>query len=177
MKPKLFPQFSRIFSAPLLWGFVLGLFAVNIFTRLNATPPSWDTMLATLLQPQSADRHIALARVYWDDGLVESAKRELLVAHELTALPNISNVLGVTTDPLALLSRWESQTQKLETDYAFWKTVVAQKPAYRDAYVTLGALAYQLGKPDEARFWLSHVLTLDPNTPLARELLAFIQQQ
>lgn len=72
-----------------------------------------------------------------------------------------TNVLGAQTEK-----------ESLEKDYAFWQEVVKDKPDYRDAYLTLGSLAYQLNRREEGKMYADKALKLDPNNSLARELIA-----
>ena len=43
------------------------------------------------------------------------------------------------------------EVDKLKDRYIFWQSVAIAKPDYRDAFVTLASLAYQLGKLDESK--------------------------
>lgn len=85
------------------------------------------------------------------------------------------NVLGATTDLLQTLTRWEEEAATFEKKYAFWQTVAGARPDYRDAFVILAALAYQLGKLDEARSWLERAFTLDPNSSTVEAFVQFIK--
>lgn len=80
------------------------------------------------------------------------------------------NVLGATTDLLQTLAEQEEEAAGLEKKYAFWQSVASARPDYRDAFITLASLAYQLAKPDEARAWLARARALDPNSPIIQEL-------
>lgn len=53
--------------------------------------------------------------------------------------------------------------QSLNTEYAYWQAIVDARPDYRDGYVRLTLLAYQLGKQSEAKSYLDTIRHLDPN--------------
>lgn len=146
-----FPHVSRKFSAKLfsysqnslLWACLTVLFAINVFARINLTPSYWGKLEATLLQPFSAASHQRLAQEFWMQGLRDAAQKEA--------------VLGASTEKLEELS------ENLEQKYNYWQSVVLTHPDYRDAYIILASLAYQLGKIEEAKKYLNQAIMLDPN--------------
>lgn len=149
------PHFTRgknagLISASIssvLWAGLTALFSVNIFARINLTPNYWSKLEAALLQPFSTTSHRLLAEEFWQEGLQGTAKKEA--------------VLGASTEDL--LAQWEGASERLEQAYQFWQSVALTHPDYRDAYITLASLAYQLGKIEEAKKYLNQAITLDPN--------------
>lgn len=144
----IFPQFTRFFSASLLlW---LGaLFSLNIL--LWAKQARDPYLLATLKAPWSPTTHEQLARQYWQGGKIPQAVSELKLA----------SVLGTTTYA-DQITQWESERAQKEAALAYWRTVAEKHPNYRDAFVVLASLSYELGHFDEARTYLASAKTLDP---------------
>lgn len=181
----IFPHFPRIFSAnllsrlgtSLLWGFLALILGLNIYAQTKLQPKYLPISLQTALLP-TLDNHLALAQAYWREGLWPPAKRELLLAEELYQEPNthtsVSSVLGVITSPLDILELWQDEPKRLSEDYLFWQKVTAQYPDYRDGYLRLANIAYQLGKSDAARGYIAKALELDPNSRGAQELLKLL---
>lgn len=99
-----------------------------------------------------------LVMILWNQGYKQEAR----------------NVLGATTDLVESLTRQEEEAAELQKKYAFWQIVASARPDYRDAFVQLTTLAYQLGKPDEARSWLARASSLDPNNQTIRDLTHII---
>ena len=191
MKPFLFPQFPRFIAARsrflpivpwaercVLWGGIVLLGVVHLRLATPAVGAIWTGTLAALATPSLPEGHIALAQIHWQLGNGARAREELLLANDLSpAVPRAietSRVLGMTTTPLALLNQWEAEPNRLKSEYALWGKIAREKPDYRDAWVTLGTLAYQLGKPSEAKTYLAQALVLDPNYELTQKLLSLL---
>lgn len=161
-----FPLNSRKFSASLasygqnslLWAGLTIFLLLNIYAKINLTPAFQKELLQTLQKPFSSLSHETLAYRFWQQGLITAAQREL----------GLANVLGASTEDEKIA--WAAEPEKARAAYDYWKSVVAAKPDFRDAFVTLAATAYQLGNFDEARAWLIRAQTLDPNSPMAEDL-------
>lgn len=164
------PHLSRIFSAPLfsltakaaLWLIFLGFIAINLYSRLTETP-FWQKNLSVLTNPQSLLPHIVLAQSAWTSGDWRAAKNELLVAQSL-------NILGASTSPLDLLQQWEKEPTRLGDEVSFWQQVVVNKPDYRDGFIMLAAVHYQLNNNAKATQYLETAKLLDPNNPYVKKL-------
>lgn len=170
MKSVRFPHFSRIFSAPLvilsarmsLWVVLIGFLSLNLYGRLVLTP-YWQNNMSVLVRPFSSEAHISVATNAWNAGNWQLAKNELLVAQSL------SNVLGTST-PLDLLRSWEEEPKKLKEQEVFWQTIAAQRPDYRDGFIQLAAISYQLNDNQKTVSYLDIARTLDPNFPAIQKL-------
>lgn len=60
-----------------------------------------------------------------------------------------------------------SQTRK---ELLFWSAAVETRPDFRDAYIKLAVLHWQLGRDFDARKFLEEALKIDPNNETARKL-------
>ncbi|MEK7543698.1 MAG: hypothetical protein AAB557_02425 [Patescibacteria group bacterium] len=183
--PKLFPHFPQLKPARLffglemtfLWIALIALFAVNLLAKQALTPLHWKPLVKLFETPSSVSRHIDLASLLWQQGQKDQARNLMVAAQLLSTTGRIAageggtvNVLGLTTSPADTLAQWEHERDQWDKQYAFWQSVAITKPDYRDAYITLASLAYQLGKLDESKRWLSQARTLDPNHPTAQKL-------
>ncbi|EKD85704.1 MAG: hypothetical protein ACD_37C00649G0002 [uncultured bacterium] len=84
---------------------------------------------------------------------------------------NLINSPIIPTNVLGAVAELEEEKENTEVKYAFWQNVVKNKPDYRDAYIQLAALSYQLSKLEEGKNYLTEVETLDPNNPFISSLL------
>ena len=162
-----FPHFShripsRVISSlemTLLWGGLAALIAVNVFFIQKGRPAYWNKLMMLFETPLSPPRRIDLASLLWQLGNKQEAR----------------NVLGATTTSAGILAQWEKEEKKIEEQYAFWKSVAVKHPDYRDAFVTLTSLSYQLGKLEEAHSWLSRAQALDPNSPVIQKFSTILK--
>jgi len=156
-----FPHFSHriparlVFSLELilLWSGLTALIVINILSLQKGRPAYWNKLMMLFDSPLSVPRHVDLASLLWQLGNKQEAR----------------DVLGATTTSLATLAKWEQEEKKIEEQYTFWQSVASARPDYRDAFITLTSLAYQLGNLEEARSWLSRAQVLDPNSPVIQK--------
>lgn len=162
-----FPYFShripsRLFSSLemlFLWVFLIGLVTVNFISIQKGRPAHWNKLMMLFETPLSAPRRFDLASLLWQRGNKQEAR----------------DVLGATTTSLKTLAKWEQEEKKIDEQYTFWKSVTSTHPDYRDAYVTLTLLSYQLGKIEEARGWIAKAQTIDPNSFPVLRLRDYLQ--
>lgn len=180
---KLSPHNSRIFSASInilvgigAWGALVSIISLNALMVLQSSPLQNSTKTGMTSQPDSASRHITLAQKYWSFGQPKLAHQELTIAQEIyiSQKNNSKNVLGMTTEPLALYEQWEKETGQNTAAFDFWKTIVNAKPNYRDGYLQLASISYELGNYTEAEKYVDDALNLDPNSTTAHELKTII---
>lgn len=162
-----FPYFShripsRLFSSLemlFLWAFLIGLVTVNFISVQKGRPAHWDKLMMLFETPLSVERHVDLASFLWQLGNKQDAR----------------DVLGATTTSLETVTKWEQEEKKIDEQYTFWKSVTSTHPDYRDAFITLTSLAYQLGNIEEAHAWLAKAVTLDPNSLSVQKLREHLQ--
>lgn len=144
----------------------MGFLSLNAYSRHTFTP-YWKENREILLHPFSLDSHIAVAQKMWQIGNWYEAKNTLLFANTLVPKPvgqEKNNVLGTTSAPLDILNLWESQPAKLAQEKEYWLGVIAQKPDYRDGFIQLAAIHYQLNNLEKATQYLDSARVLDPNS-------------
>ena len=80
------------------------------------------------------------------------------------------NVLGAQTELNNVLSEWDFASSAKERSYEYWKQIISTYPEYRDGYLQLAQISYELKYLDEAKECLSRAQTLDPNNPLISQM-------
>lgn len=73
-----------------------------------------------------------------------------------------ANILGAHQTQQSATS---DSPEALSAEYSYWQAIVRTRPDYRDGYVRLASLAYQLGKLNDAKTFVSQIRRLDPNYP------------
>lgn len=162
-----FPYFSHripsrlFFSLEMLflWAMLIGLVTINLISVQKSRPAHWTKLMMLFETPLSVPRHVDLATLLWQLGNKQEAR----------------DVLGATTTSAGTLAKWEQEDKKIDDQYTFWKSVTSTHPDYRDAYVTLTILSYQLGKIEEARGWIAKAQTIDPNSLPVLRLRDYLQ--
>lgn len=162
-----------------LWSLLAILILSNLYAKVNLTPVYWDKLVRVLEIPYIAESHIDLAQTLWQQGVSTPAKHELQFATSLItpAGTETSQVLGASVNPTRLLRDWQNRPSKLTNDLAFWQQVVSEKPDYRDAYIMLASLSYQLTRFTEANTFIEEAIRLDPNYSVALKLKREISSQ
>jgi tetratricopeptide (TPR) repeat protein len=64
----------------------------------------------------------------------------------------------------------EGERSKTEKELAFWKNSLARYKNYRDIYLKIASLEYQLGDRDSAKDDVKKALEIDPNSEKGRQL-------
>ncbi|MBI3955730.1 tetratricopeptide repeat protein [Candidatus Gottesmanbacteria bacterium] len=162
-----FPHFHRVNSARLffslemilLWGGLAALIAINVMALQKIRPAHWDKLMMLFAAPFSVPRSLDLASFLWKMGQKDEARRLVIAAQS-------GEVLGA----------WEQADRKLAEQYAFWQSVAAAHPDYRDAFISLAALSYQLGNLEDARASLERAQALDPNSPTVQAFTSVLDK-
>lgn len=161
---------ERIF----LWGALVVLFWVNVVIFKQAPQTLSSVVLPAVTNPFSITAHTNIAISLWNKGFQKTAKNELLLAQDLYRHSDAS-VLGTTTDPSSLLTQWDGKPIEIQHAYEYWKSVIAQKPDYRDGLIMTALYAHATGNTDEAMIALGRAKQLDPNFEPLKVLLAKLQ--
>lgn len=164
MDLKYLPHFFRIFPAPFLKG-VLGvvigslLITFFLFTLSPFGGPQW----LVFNNHRDSEFHLDLAREYEAANDLANAKRELLIGLSYTPKSEeLKKELSRIEDLLAQPGQVWAEIQK-------WERVTQEYPNYRDAYLKLAQLYYQLYENDKTRENLKKALEIDPNFAPAKE--------
>ena len=170
----IFPHFSRRFPARFLtFGLKLGvlfLLAAFLFLTIHSLIFPEDEIInlaaSNLLKnPNNPLLHLRLGEIFWQRNNFKEAREEFQLAAFFSQKEE--NVLGAATQAF---EKAKEAPEKLSGEISFWEEVVKEKPDYRDAYLRLAVLNYQLKKKEAAREYLRKVKEEDPNFPAIREL-------
>jgi hypothetical protein len=167
-----FPQFTRVFSA-LLWVALIAFCITNLIARRNTPSILSQLLFPSIAHPFSISQHVTTAKTLWDSGYKQTATHELVIAADLVETGGA--VLGATSDPIKLLSLWESEPLKLKSAYDYWSSITVSYPDYRDGFLMTATFAYQLGKTKEANQMMEKAYALDPNYKSTTEMLKKIE--
>lgn len=133
--------------------------------------------------PRDFEAHLVLAEEYLKNSQVEQAEKELLLAQnsfqaKTTFNQENSLVLGEESN-LKWEELWQRKIQTNPEDIKkliiYWEKIVAEKENYRDAYLQLALLHYQLFENEKAQEYLNQALELDPNFEPAQKIKDFFQ--
>ena len=116
-----------------------------------------------LRNPFVSQTHTMLAQALWEKRMIPRARQELVLADALQP-----SVLGASTTR-DLLNQWDREPERLRRQYQFWQNIVTERPDYRDAYMMLASLAYELSRTSDARMYIRKALRLDPNFRTAQD--------
>ncbi len=172
-----FPHIYRVLTATLLLTFL----AVNFYSRLPTGFLNLEgAKLVVMLNPNDISSHLLLTQAYLEQGDMEAVKRELTLAENLNSQPKIynsqlSSVLGTSLSPLKIWQKIQNEPQRIKEEIVFWEKTVADKPNYRDAYLQLAILNYQIYENQKAKEYLNKALEIDPNFEVTKELGKIIQ--
>ena len=68
-----------------------------------------------------------------------------------------------TVETVQILGVKTTDYGKLEREKMYWEKIVVESPTYRDGYVQLAVISYQLGRNEEVRKWVQQAQLVDPN--------------
>ena len=182
------PHIPRLFTATIfpgtanfaLWALLTSLVSLNILTAVSKPSIHQEVFLNIFARPFSSLTHERMAITLWDGGSRKQAIEELRLATDLTHDPQIessSQVLGASTTPADLLHTWEQVPMREAAEFAYWQTVAASHPDYRDAFVQMATISYAQGNLIGAKTYLTEASMLEPNSTAIHELLEFVTKQ
>src|SRR5688572_17024816 len=96
--------------------------------------------------------------------IIKNIGDELIILAGLFCL--LISILLIQTDLYENLKhkqRLDNEKTKVYKDLSFWEQQIQEKPDYRDAYLNLAIINFQIGKLDEARANLARAFEIDPN--------------
>src|SRR4030042_4540168 len=127
--------------------------------------------------PNNFQAQITLAETLLANNQFEEAEKALLLAESRMKQTN-EQILGKQTN-LKLEELWQkkfySDPNDIEKFIMAWEKIIEEKPGYRDGYLQLAYLYYQLYENEKAEEYLKKAIELDPNYQPARALKQLIQ--
>ena len=77
-----------------------------------------------------------------------------------SVVSRVTNVLGVQSSKT---TEERQRTTALWQEYRYWQEIVRDHQDYRDGYVRLAMLSYQLALLEESKSYVAKIRSLDPN--------------
>jgi hypothetical protein len=71
--------------------------------------------------------------------------------------------------------RLDKERQGIVSQISYWKNIVSKQSSYRDGYIELAILEYQLNDKVKSRMYLQSALSIDPNFEKSRELESLLK--
>lgn len=158
---------------------LIAFLAINLFYRL---PTDFLNLQAAktsvMLFPKDVSFHLLLVQEYLKRGNMSAVERELNIAQTLSTyypLPTTNSVLGLTLSPAKIWTKIKNEPQRIKSEIIFWEKIIADKPEYRDAYLQLALLHYQIYETNKAKEYLQKAKELDPNFEVIKQLEEIIK--
>ena len=63
-----------------------------------------------------------------------------------------------------------AQRKHIEEEIVFWQDVTRRYKGFRDAYLKLASLEYQLGNKEKVNMYVNEALKIDPNAKEALQM-------
>ena len=92
----------------------------------------------------------------------------LILLNYFSLVPNTN--LGKTQQQLFIESNQRTQLAQINKDYKYWQEELPKRGQFRDIYLILGQLAWQMENPSLALKFLDESKKLDPNHQLTKTL-------
>jgi len=163
--PHIYRKFTAWPSALIsiiLWLSLITILALNITALSSDNQAKIKYRQDILSNNRISAKHVQLAEIFWLSSLPQEAKKELAIADSLMMVyPQPKAVLGLSTQDL--LDSWEKNRHDLLSQFDYWSNIAADKPDFRDAWLALAVLAYDMNRPAETREFLTKAKQLDPN--------------
>lgn len=153
------------------WGIITSLSLMLLLivgSALFFRPLGNRQITNVLTRPLNPQPHLQLAEVYLNNNQLEKAHRQLLLAQKQMAKSNL-------TEQILQLVLKIHKPEKIRREIDYWQEIVKEKPDYRDAYLKLAVLNWQVYENEKARLFLQKALDLDPNYELGRKVEEIIQ--
>lgn len=139
--------------------FILGVLILPIFFEEDKA--FLNARLSVLNNPKSPLTHLQLAEVAALRSDWQLARQEFVIADEFYSRNNVDSIaLDLRFDEVKSIVFAERQLQE---EIRQWKSVLEKQPSYRDGYLRLALLYYQLSEDEEAYDNWMIAWKLDPN--------------
>lgn len=156
---------ARAFKLAILIFLFLFLF-LNVHSQVFPENEKFDQAKREVLRfPFDPRTHANLAQVYLEIGNLEAAEKEFSLAKSLAGI--LSADLRRVEETL---ESTKEKPKKIREEIDFWEKITEEKPDYRDAYLKLAVLNYQIGQNDETKKYLQKIFALDPHFEPAERL-------
>lgn len=126
--------------------------------------------LAVARWPLSIKKHVQMAKTFFENGNLEKAKLEITKAKKLYQFFKFFDFRGKAKKYLKEGENLINQPEAIKKKIDYWETVLKTKPNFRDVYLRLSLLYYQLYEDKKAKQAWEKAFYLDPNNEIVREV-------
>lgn len=172
---KEFPQINRIITASIFYFLIIlvnclvaGVFTLiilaNFYTQLFPENEEYTKLkIQALSNPDNFSALTDLGAYLNKYGLVKESLHYYQIAQTVYNRQNLNQpqILGVHT-PFNLYQENVIRRQQLQAKLDYWKKITEIKPLYRDGFIQLGILYYQLGEYKNAKAAINQAWVIDP---------------
>jgi len=135
-----------------------------------------NSQLAVIRWPYSIKKRLNLTKAFFDVGDLEKAKLEVKQTNNLYQSFKFIDLQGNLKQQLITTNDLINQPEKIKKQINFYETVLINKPNFRDVYLHLSLLYYQLWQDDKARENWQKAFYLDPNNEVVQEVGRLVNQ-
>lgn len=151
--------------------FILALLLLLILSSYLWPKTKVDqTRIAVARWPFSVKKHVQLAKVFFENGDLKKARLEITKAKDLYQFLAIFDFKRKTKSTLETGELLINQPENIEEQINYWQTILKTKPDFRDAYLRLSLLYYQLQQDEKAKEAWQKAFYLDPNNEIVEEI-------
>jgi len=125
--------------------------------------------------PLSIKKHLQMAEVYFNRGYKKQAIEEFKKAEILYNSLSFLDLLNNTKNRIEKTKKLLFYPEKIRQDINYWETVLKSKPHFRDVFLRLSILNYQLYQHKKTREYWEQAFYLDPNNKVVQKLGRIIE--
>lgn len=149
------------------------LFAVLLFFLFTLIYPLNDLERARnriLANPKNYQNHLLLSELFNRNFDADGALKEALIAESLNDNPE-------SFHQVKKIEKIRNRPQEIKNRINYGLIITSSYGDYRDAYLTLASLSFQLKELNSADYYVNRALELDPNHELTDKLKVLLAGQ
>lgn len=158
---------AKRYGGPAGVALLISLIVYSFFLPKNVFQQAKEQLVRN---PNNFEARLILAEEFLKNNQFDQVKKELLAAEQIKAFNQTETqnhqVLGKKSY-LNLEKLWQKKyyldPKDLQKLILAWKKIAAEKPDYRDAFLHLAWLHYQIYEDEKAKDYLQKTIELDPN--------------
>lgn len=120
--------------------------------------------------PLSPQAHCYLAKIYFNAGDEENAVKELEKGIQLYSSLYFLDFNQSWKNNLKKTEKLILSPKKTKEEITYWETVLKTRPHYRDLFLRLSVLNYQVFQNEKTHFYWKKAFYLDPNNKTTQKL-------
>ena len=126
--------------------------------------------LAVARWPNSIKKHVELGKVLFDLGDLPQAQVEIQQAEKIYKYWQVMDINGRLKEQIKEGRQYVDQKAVIESQVSKLEAILQDKPHYRDVYLQLSVLYYQVWQGDKAKEYWNKAFYLDSNNEKVEEV-------